>query len=70
MYTPVLLLLAQQDIKVAAQWYEKRQQGLGRRFTADVRKKVATVNWILSPIIPDKFKPLLFQFLLFQIGLD
>lgn len=40
MYSPVLLPLAKQDIKVAAQWYEKRQQGLGKRFTADVRKKV------------------------------
>lgn len=40
MYKSVLLPAAKQDIIVAAQWYEKRQQGLGKRFTAEVREKV------------------------------
>ena len=40
MYKPVLLPLAKQDIKVAAQWYEKMQPGLGKRFTTAVREKV------------------------------
>lgn len=40
MYKAVILPLAEQDIREAAQWYEKRQPGLGRRFTENVRNKV------------------------------
>ncbi len=40
MYKPLLLPLALQDIKEAAQWYNTKQKGLGKRFTTEVRKKV------------------------------
>ena len=40
MYKSIILPLAQQDIKEAAQWYNERQPGLGKRFIALVRQKV------------------------------
>jgi plasmid stabilization system protein ParE len=40
MYRSVILPLAKQDIKEAAAWYNERQHGLGKRFTANVRKKI------------------------------
>lgn len=40
MYKSIILPLAQQDIKEAAQWYNERQPGLGKRFIAHVRQKV------------------------------
>lgn len=40
MYNTVISPLAEQDIREAAQWYEKRQPGLGRRFIENVRTKV------------------------------
>lgn len=40
MYKSVILLLAKEDIREAAKWYNKRQEGLGKRFTAEVREKV------------------------------
>lgn len=40
MYKSIILQLAKQDIKEAAQWYNRQKQGLGKRFTAAVRKKV------------------------------
>lgn len=40
MYKPIILPLAKQDIKDAANWYNSNQKGLGKRFTTDVRKKV------------------------------
>jgi plasmid stabilization system protein ParE len=40
MYKSVILPLAKQDIKEAATWYNERQPGLGKRFTANVRKKI------------------------------
>lgn len=47
MYSSVILLLAKEDIKEAAIWYNKRQKGLGKRFTADVREKVRFI--VLDP---------------------
>ncbi len=40
MYKSVILPLAKEDIREAAKWYNKRQNGLGKRFTAEVREKV------------------------------
>jgi len=40
MYKAVILPLAKQDIKEAATWYNKKQQGLGKRFTLQVRQKI------------------------------
>lgn len=40
MYKSIILPLAKEDIREAAKWYNKRQIGLGKRFTAEVRDKV------------------------------
>jgi len=40
MYKSVILPLAKEDIREAAKWYNKKSQGLGKRFTAEVREKV------------------------------
>jgi len=40
MYKAIILPLAKEDIKEVALWYNKQQDGLGKRFTAEVRKKV------------------------------
>ncbi len=39
MYKAIILPLAKEDIREAAKWYNKRQIGLGKRFTAEVREK-------------------------------
>lgn len=40
MYKSVILPLAKEDIREAVKWYNKQQNGLGKRFTAEVREKV------------------------------
>jgi hypothetical protein len=40
MYNATLLPLAKQDINEAAKWYNKKQKGLGKRFTLHVRQKI------------------------------
>lgn len=40
MYKAIILPLAKEDIREAAQWYQKQQIDLGKRFTAEVREKV------------------------------
>jgi plasmid stabilization system protein ParE len=40
MYKSIILPLAKEDIREAARWYNKRQIGLGKRFTTEVREKV------------------------------
>ncbi len=40
MYKAIILPLAKEDVREAAKWYNKRQEGLGKRFTAEVREKV------------------------------
>ncbi len=40
MYRSIILPLAKEDIREAAIWYNKQQDGLGKRFTAEVRDKV------------------------------
>ena len=40
MYKSIILPLAKEDIREAARWYNKQQEGLGKRFTAEVREKV------------------------------
>lgn len=39
-YKVVILPLAKNDIKQAVDWYQQKQNKLGRRFAAEVRKKV------------------------------
>jgi hypothetical protein len=40
MYKSIILPLAKEDVREAAQWYNKQQKGLGKRFTTEVREKV------------------------------
>lgn len=40
MYKSIILPLAKEDIREAAKWYNNQQDGLGKRFTAEVREKV------------------------------
>ena len=40
MYKSIILPLAKADIREAALWYNKKQKGLGKRFTAEIRQKV------------------------------
>ncbi len=40
MYKTIILPLAKEDIRDAAIWYNKKQVGLGKRFTTEVREKV------------------------------
>lgn len=44
MYKSIILPLAKEDIREAALWYNKRQYGLGKRFTAEVREKVHLIR--------------------------
>lgn len=44
MYKAVILTLARQDIKEAAQWYNQRQLGLGKRFVRHIREKINFVR--------------------------
>ena len=40
MYKSTILPLAKEDIRDAALWYNKQQNGLGRRFTSEIQSKV------------------------------
>lgn len=40
MYKIIILPLAKKDIKISADWYNKRQKDLGKRFTTEIRKSV------------------------------
>ena len=40
MFKTIILPLAKEDIREAALWYNKQQDGLGKRFIAEVREKV------------------------------
>ncbi len=44
MYRAIILPLARQDIREAAAWYNAKQKGLGKQFTAQVRKKVLFIR--------------------------
>jgi plasmid stabilization system protein ParE len=44
MYKIVILPSAKQDIKEAASWYNAQQKGLGKKFTAQVRKKTKFIQ--------------------------
>jgi plasmid stabilization system protein ParE len=43
MFKVVILPLAKKDIYDAAQWYHKKQPGLGKRFTGEVRSTVSFI---------------------------
>ena len=40
MYKSLILPFAKEDIREAAIWYNKQQEGLGKRFISEVREKV------------------------------
>lgn len=44
MYKSIILPLAKEDIREAALWYNKKQNGLGKRFTGQVREKVRFIK--------------------------
>ena len=44
MYNSIILPLAKEDIREAAKWYNKKSQGLGKRFTAEIREKVRFIR--------------------------
>ncbi|RLD53267.1 MAG: type II toxin-antitoxin system RelE/ParE family toxin [Bacteroidetes bacterium] len=44
MYKTIILPLAKQDIKEAANWYNKQNRGLGKRFTKEIRNKVKFIK--------------------------
>jgi len=44
MFKVILLPLARNDIKVASDWYNGRQKGLGQRFARHVREAVAFIK--------------------------
>jgi len=48
MYRTVILLPAKEDIREAALWYDKKQKGLGKRFTFQVREKDSLYKTIPS----------------------
>jgi plasmid stabilization system protein ParE len=40
MFKVIILPLAKKDIKEAADWYNAKQKGIGKRFTSQIRQKV------------------------------
>ena len=44
MFKTVILPLAKKDIKEAATWYNNRQNGLGMRFTTEVRERIQFIK--------------------------
>lgn len=44
MYKVIISPLAKQDIKDAAYWYNKKKDGLGKKFTLHVRQKVDVIK--------------------------
>ena len=44
MYKIIILPLARKDIRNSADWYEQQKKGLGKRFTAHVRKIVSLIQ--------------------------
>jgi hypothetical protein len=44
MHKTVILPAAKQYIRFAATWYNEKQRGLGKRFTNEVREKLAFIQ--------------------------
>ncbi len=44
MYKSLILLLAKEDIRKAALWYNNRQAGLGKKFSSEVKKTVRFIE--------------------------
>lgn len=44
MYKSIILPLAKEDIREAALWYNKKQNGLGKRFVGQVREKIRFIK--------------------------
>jgi len=44
MYKSIILPLAKENIKEAAHWYNDKKNGLGKRFTKEVRSKIGYVR--------------------------
>jgi len=48
MYKSIILPPAKEDIREAVEWYNKRQNGLGKRFASEIRKKVHFIS--INPV--------------------
>ena len=44
MYKSIILPHAKEDIREAAKWYNKKRDGLGKKFTVDVRETVRHIK--------------------------
>ena len=44
MHKVIILPVAKQDVEEAADWYNSKQAGLGKRFTSQVREKVDQIK--------------------------
>jgi plasmid stabilization system protein ParE len=44
MYKVIILPDAKSDIKEAAVWFNKKQKGLGKRFTTQIREKILFIQ--------------------------
>lgn len=44
MYKAIILPSAKTDIKEAAVWYQKAREGLGKKFTTEIRNKVEIIS--------------------------
>ena len=44
MYKSIILPSANEDIREAALWYDKRQKGLGKKFISEVREKIKFIK--------------------------
>ncbi len=69
MYKSIILPLAKNDIVEAARWYNKRQEGLGGRFTAEVREKVHFIrqNHKASNVRYDKVRTIVLNVFPFMV---
>ena len=44
MYKSIILPFAKKDIRETAKWYNKKREGLGKKFTAEVREMVRLIR--------------------------
>ncbi len=69
MYKSIVLPRAKEDIRDAARWYNKQSQGLGKRFTGEVRDSVQFIkqNPIASNIRYDEVRTAVLKVFPFMI---
>ncbi|MEM6767771.1 MAG: type II toxin-antitoxin system RelE/ParE family toxin [Bacteroidota bacterium] len=44
MYKAIILPQAKEDVREAALWYNRRQKGLGKRFTAELTERIQLIR--------------------------